>query len=316
MFNDFRRAGVGGGNSPLRGSRGEIKDLRPAIACERPAFAPLLRRGNFMLASAARTGANRPHSLRSTRLCLTLCPPDSAPDCLRARSPSRRSPGATFCRQRVRQRLRAGATVPGELNPRKFNFGSADGWHEGCEPGSHTRAIIYKAAPRSCRRRDTSAPGPRRLPRTPLRPTARFIVYNSVSCVHRLRRCHADCFPPSPAARGRPPRGSHRANLQASFTPAVRAAVLKVSAGKNDLCFRFVAKIRYRQLGDAAMKQSIDHILEYFRDEALNNRDLGDKFERLIAGFLTKDPLLRRLFSDSLALDGMAGTRQEDGYRH
>ena len=32
------------------------------------------------------------------------------------------------------------------------------------------------------------------------RPTARFIEDNIVLCVHRLRRCHADCFPPSPAA--------------------------------------------------------------------------------------------------------------------
>ena len=38
-----------------------------------------------------------------------------------------------------------------------------------------------------------------------------------------------------PAARGRPPRGSHRANLQASFPPAVRAAVLKYGAGKSAL---------------------------------------------------------------------------------
>ena len=29
---------------------------------------------------------------------------------------------------------------------------------------------------------------------------------------------------------------------------------------------------------------------EYFREEARNNRDLGDKFERLIAAYLTKDP--------------------------
>ena len=44
------------------------------------------------------------------------------------------------------KRLRAGATVPGELNA-KTQPGSADGWHEGCKPGSHTRAIIFKAAP-------------------------------------------------------------------------------------------------------------------------------------------------------------------------
>jgi len=54
------------------------------------------------------------------------------------------------------------------------------------------------------------------------RPTARFIEDNIVLCVHRLRRCHADCCPPSPAARNRPLRGSQRASLQASFPPAIR----------------------------------------------------------------------------------------------
>ena len=45
-------------------------------------------------------------------------------------------------------------------------------------------------------------------------------------------------------------------------------------------------------------KQSIRDILEYFREEARNNRDLGDKFERLIAAFLTKDPYYANHFSD------------------
>jgi hypothetical protein len=35
-------------------------------------------------------------------------------------------------------------------------------------------------------------------------------------------------------------------------------------------------------------KQTIHDILEYFREEARNNRDLGEKFERLIAAYLTK----------------------------
>jgi hypothetical protein len=70
--------------------------------------------------------------------------------------------------------------------------------------------------------REPSAMSPRRLPGASKgkcgshRPRARFIEDNSVLCGHRLRRCHADCFPPSPAARGRPPRGSQRAILQAS----------------------------------------------------------------------------------------------------
>ncbi|HKW28256.1 MAG TPA: DEAD/DEAH box helicase family protein, partial [Verrucomicrobiae bacterium] len=45
-------------------------------------------------------------------------------------------------------------------------------------------------------------------------------------------------------------------------------------------------------------KQSIHDILEYFREEARNNRDLGDKFERLIAAYLTKDPYYANHFSD------------------
>ncbi len=46
------------------------------------------------------------------------------------------------------------------------------------------------------------------------------------------------------------------------------------------------------------MKQTIHNILEYFREEARNNRDLGDKFERLIAAYLTKDPYYATHFSD------------------
>jgi hypothetical protein len=38
------------------------------------------------------------------------------------------------------------------------------------------------------------------------------------------------------------------------------------------------------------MKQTIHDILEISREDANNKRDLGDKFERLIASFLTKDP--------------------------
>jgi len=45
-------------------------------------------------------------------------------------------------------------------------------------------------------------------------------------------------------------------------------------------------------------KQSIHNILEYFREEAANNRDLGDKFERLIVSYLKKDPLYAELYSD------------------
>ena len=46
------------------------------------------------------------------------------------------------------------------------------------------------------------------------------------------------------------------------------------------------------------MKQTIHDILAIFREDALHKRDLGDKFERLIASFLTKDPLYAELYSD------------------
>jgi len=46
------------------------------------------------------------------------------------------------------------------------------------------------------------------------------------------------------------------------------------------------------------MKQTIHDILEIFREDAVSNRDLGDKFERLIASFLTKDPLYTELYSN------------------
>ena len=49
---------------------------------------------------------------------------------------------------------------------------------------------------------------------------------------------------------------------------------------------------------DATMKQTIQDILEIFREEAASNRDLGDKFERLIASFLTKDPYYANHFSN------------------
>ena len=45
-------------------------------------------------------------------------------------------------------------------------------------------------------------------------------------------------------------------------------------------------------------KQTIRDLLEYFREEARNKRDLGDKFERLIAAYLTKDPYYATHFSN------------------
>ena len=50
------------------------------------------------------------------------------------------------------------------------------------------------------------------------------------------------------------------------------------------------------------MPQTIHDILDYFRDEARSNRDLGDKFERLIAAYLTKDPYYGGLFGNKVWL--------------
>lgn len=43
---------------------------------------------------------------------------------------------------------------------------------------------------------------------------------------------------------------------------------------------------------------TIHAILDQFRDDARNNRDLGDRFERLMQQFLAVDPLYAGLFSD------------------
>jgi hypothetical protein len=113
------------------------------------------------------------------------------------------------------KRARTPATRPDEPRPRELNFGSAGELSCRMLPGSRTRDVICKAAPFSVSQRVPPTNGSPPAPRATTRPPARFIEDNIVLCVHRLRRCHADCFPPSPAARHRPSRGSHRASLQA-----------------------------------------------------------------------------------------------------
>ena len=46
------------------------------------------------------------------------------------------------------------------------------------------------------------------------------------------------------------------------------------------------------------MSNTIHSILEEFREAATSNRDLGDKFERLIANYLVTDPIYKDQFSD------------------
>ena len=43
---------------------------------------------------------------------------------------------------------------------------------------------------------------------------------------------------------------------------------------------------------------ALKNILTQFRDDARNNRDLGDRFERMIQQFLRVDPLYAALFSE------------------
>ncbi len=43
---------------------------------------------------------------------------------------------------------------------------------------------------------------------------------------------------------------------------------------------------------------TIHSILNEFKQAAYNNRDLGDKFERLIANYLVTDPLYQDKYSD------------------
>ena len=120
------------------------------------------------------------------------------------------------------KRARTPATRPNEPRPRELNFGSAGGLSCRMLPGSRTRDVICKAAPFSVSQRVPPTNGSPPSPRATTRPPARFIEDNIVLCGPRLRRCHADCFPPSPAARHRPWRGSPRASLQASGPPAAR----------------------------------------------------------------------------------------------
>jgi hypothetical protein len=61
--------------------------------------------------------------------------------------------------------------------------------------------------------REPSASGPRRLPARQRTRRPGSLRYNCVLCGPRLRRCHADCFPPSPAARNRPLRGQSARQL-------------------------------------------------------------------------------------------------------
>lgn len=48
----------------------------------------------------------------------------------------------------------------------------------------------------------------------------------------------------------------------------------------------------------AVQPTTLDSILEHFREDARNNRDLGDRFERLVAAFLRTDPLYAERFSN------------------
>ena len=51
------------------------------------------------------------------------------------------------------------------------------------------------------------------------------------------------------------------------------------------------------QHSGSGVKQTIHTILAQFREEATSNRDLGDRFERLICRYLELDPIYVERFS-------------------
>jgi hypothetical protein len=126
----------------------------------------------------------------------------------------------------------------GELNSRSSTLALRTAGMKDANPVDCTRAIIFKAAPLPCPApREPSAMSPRRLParQRDRRPGSLKITAScaTTGCgvVTRL------AVPPLALGWGKP-----RANLQAYFTPAVRAAVSKVSVGKIGLCFRLAGK--------------------------------------------------------------------------
>ena len=128
---------------------GKLLDLRPVVqaapACERPAFAPL-RAGDLNWQARLAPARNCPHSLRKRIVSDTL-PADSAPDCLRAPSPvapqswhyvlPSKSPINGFALARLCRGIESA----------QFNFGFADGWHEGCEPAGLHKSHYLQSRP-------------------------------------------------------------------------------------------------------------------------------------------------------------------------
>ena len=64
----------------------------------------------------------------------------------------------------------------------------------------------------------------------------------------------------------------------------------------NLSCFLLNTKIQ--NTNETQMATTIHDILEEFRQDAIHMRDLGDKFERLIANYLIIDPLYQDKYSD------------------
>jgi len=159
----------------------------------------------------------------------------------------------------------------------QFNFGFADGWHEGTAdatlltllrgwasallPGSHTTHIVRLVAHASLPHKFFSC---RHSPRA---GTLRHGIY--------VRQCGVVCNPAAALSRGllsRPSRsvGASRApTCRHPVTPAVRAAVLQVSAGK--ICARkdfesshrhaaFTASSNFAFASFGLTNQSVDQI--------------------------------------------------------
>jgi hypothetical protein len=148
-------------------------------------------------------------SLRARLRCSPCCPCRTSPDA----PPDGR--GVSIDGRALPRRAR---TNPGHAN---LTLALRADCHAGCFPVAAQEMLSAKPPP--CRiPKGTLGIGSPPAPRATTRPPARFIEDNIVLCGHRLRRCHADCCPPSPAARHRPWRGSPRASLQASGPPAAR----------------------------------------------------------------------------------------------
>ncbi|WP_236832518.1 DEAD/DEAH box helicase family protein [Blastococcus sp. KM273128] len=98
---------------------------------------------------------------------------------------------------------------------------------------------------------------------------------------------------PVPAAPGEPGRCRHAAARAVELTtPSLAARLSGHASGGGRLVLTFCAA------GWEAVTGTIHAVLDRLRDEALDERDKGSKFEQLIRAYLTTDPEWTARFSD------------------